>query len=63
MLSWTPPLLGFGVRPRIVWKDRTTVAGGILGDMSTESLARMRAEEAREQELRAQGVVILKDFR
>lgn len=68
MSEWRPPILGFsnsaGDIERVVWRDGTAVCGGILGDLSFEALARMRAEEARKDELRNQpNVVLLEDWR
>ena len=64
MPNW-PPILGFSNCPTEVrWRDGTAIAGGILGDMSMEALARMKAEQERNEELRQQpNVVLLDDFR
>ena len=73
MGEWSPPILGFtncaADITRVVWKDNTTVCGGILGD-STQlaatmaDLAREKAERERKDELRRQpNVVLLEDWR
>ena len=66
---YRPPILGFDdwrANPsvHVRWKDGAPIASvGILGDMSPETLAREKAEEARKEELRSHdNVVLLEDF-
>jgi hypothetical protein len=69
MSQFALPILGFDdggptYPSLVIWKDGTVICGGILGDMSPETLAREKAEWERKAELRQQtNVILLEDWR
>jgi hypothetical protein len=68
MADFVLPVLGLGDEQMspvtVTWRDGTVICRGILGDMSSETLARQRAEQLRQEELRQQtNVVLLEDWR